>query len=247
MVKRTIRKLATSAVLVGSGVVVALALSVILPAGCGAGQGLQLTPPWAVGEVSRLEVRRAGILLLQWELRVEEEDSQVVLVSEQKTEGYREYSAVFVDPETLVPSRTEFELETAQGRVAYTAAYADKDVVINAQTPGGPQEVKVKLPARPYFDNEEFIMVLRTLPLAEGFKATLNDIVTRTASKAAITVQVVRRENVTVPAGTYDAWVVELKGTSQFAWISTSAPHELVRYENKQAGTVSELVEYRRR
>ncbi|MEW6227140.1 MAG: hypothetical protein AB1700_03460 [Bacillota bacterium] len=42
-------------------------------------------------------------------------------------------------------------------------------------------------------------------------------------------------------------WVVELKGTSQFAWISASAPHELVRYENKQAGTVSELVEYRRR
>ncbi|MFZ5924407.1 MAG: hypothetical protein ACOYW4_04105 [Bacillota bacterium] len=51
----------------------------------------------------------------------------------------------------------------------------------------------------------------------------------------------------TVPAGTYDAWVVELKGTSQFAWISSSAPHELVRYENKQAGTVSELVEYKRR
>lgn len=243
----TIRKLATSAMHVGCDLAVALALMVVLPAGCTAGQGLQLDPPWEVGEVSRLEVRRAESVLLQWELRVEDRNSQVVLVSEQKTEGYREYSAVFVDPETLVPSRTEFELETAQGRVVYTAAYAGTDVAIKAQTPGGPQDVKVKLPAGPYFDNEEFIMVLRALPLADGFKATLNDIVTRTASKAAITVQVVRRENVTVPAGTYDAWVVELKGISQYAWISASAPHELVKYENKQAGTVSELVRYGRR
>jgi len=246
-VNRIVERLATSIVLAGCGTAVVLGLLLALPAGCRAGQALQLSPPWQVGEVSRLEVHRGKTLLLTWDLRVEKKNSEVALVSEQKTQGFREYAAVFVDPVSLVPARTEFEQESAQGRVTYTATYEDKDVVIKAQTPRGPQELKVRLPARPYFDNEEFIMVLRALPLAEGFKVILDDIVTRTASKAAITVQVVRRENVTVPAGTYDAWVVELKGTSQFAWISSSAPHELVRYENKQAGTVSELVEYKRR
>ncbi len=244
---RTIWTGARSLEVATRAVAIGLALLATIAGGCRAAQSLEINPPWRAGEVSRLEIRGgAGALLASWELRVEERDSQVVLVSEQKAEAFREYSAVFADPATLIPGRTEFERESPQGLVTYTAVYNDNDVTIKAQTPTGPQELKVRLPARPFFDNEQFIMVLRSLRLADAFKATLNDIITRTASKAAVTVQVVRKERVTVPAGAYDAWVVELKGASQFAWISVSAPHELVRYENKAAGTVSELVEYKR-
>ncbi|MEA4882723.1 MAG: hypothetical protein VB144_03495 [Clostridia bacterium] len=224
--------------------VAALGVWAIARSRMGGPAALLFTPPWSEGEVSTLEIRKDGVVLGQWEMRVEARGIETALVSVMKAEASEETAAVIVNPATLVPSRTEFEEKSAQGQATYIAEYGPSDVVISAQTPNGPQEARMKLPKPPYFDNEQMVMVLRALPLAMGFKATLNDIITRAASKDTVEVEVVKKETVDVSAGSFEAWAVQFRGTGQTAWIAVDPQRQLVKYENTRAGTVSELTKY---
>lgn len=157
-----------------------------------------------------------------------------------------EFWTVHVAPD-LTPTLTEFERRDEADKVVATlkAAYGDGKVVVTARTSGQDQPpVEVKLPAPPYFDNEQFAATLRALPLAEGWKATLNDINTRKASKAQIQFAVSGKETVTVPAGTFECWVVELVGMNQKAWIAVAPPNQLTQYESAAAKLRMALVEY---
>ncbi len=206
---------------------------------------IRLDPPWQPGEISRLEARDPrGGLMFTWELSVESRGAQSVLITEQRAAGFHERAVVFADPYNLIPSRTEFERESVEGRVTFLAEYRQDEVTIGANVPQGHEEAAVKLPARPFYDNEQFVMVIRALPLSDRFRGTLRNIVTRAGAQDSITLRVRGRESVSVPAGEFDTWKVQLAGTGQLAWIAVAHPHQLVKYENQTAGTLSELVEY---
>jgi len=63
-----------------------------------------------------------------------------------------------------------------------------------------------------------------------------------------VTVQVVKAESVTVPAGIFATWQVELDtGNSKSqAWIGRDAPNPLVKYVDGGNGGTFELREYSR-
>ncbi len=217
----------------------------LLLAACGRPAPLQLAEPWAAGEVSVLELSQRGQVIGTLTLKVQREEDMWVLITETTAGNFFERAAVWARPGSLEPTRVEFEAEGPAGRVTYTATYGSAEVTIRAQRPDGPQEATVKLPAPPYYDNEQFIALLRALPLRQGWKGTFNVIVTRAASKAQLTVEVVGKETVRTAVGDVEAWKLELKGANQFGWVEVDPPHRLVRYENVAAGTVSLLKEYR--
>ncbi len=232
----------------GLGPVLALFVPLVagLPAaGCGGGSEVTLSIPWQAGELSVFELSQRGQVIGSTSTRVDLRDGRWVLVSRVDVATGYEQSTVLAHAETLVPERTEFEAETAQGRVTYTAVYAGDKVTIEARRPDVEQRATVRLPAPPYHDNEQFILLLRALPLKEGWKGSVNLIVTRSASKIQLAVAVVGRETVTTPAGDFDAWKVELRGANQFGWVEVAPPHRLVKYENVGAQTVTLLKEYR--
>jgi len=208
---------------------------------------LVLTAPWGDGEMSRFEVVNSdtGASLVDWVISIAAaSDGGWVITLETSAQATREFSSVHVAAGTLLPLSIEYSLESPQVNATYTGIYQEEDLVISATVNGETQNPTVKLPGPPYFENEQFVATLRALPLAEGWERSLNIIVSRTASKASLPVKVAAREQVTVPSGTFDCWKVELAGTGQAAWINVEAPHQLVRYENVPAKTVSELVEY---
>ncbi len=183
----------------------------------------------------------------QWELGVSagEAGQGWVLTSRMTVPQGSEFWTVHVAPD-LTPTLTELDARDQADKVVATlkAVYGDGKVVVTARTSGQDQpEAEVKLPAPPYFDNEQFAATLRALPLAEGWKATLNDIVTRSASKTQVRVAVRGKETVTVPAGTFECWVVELVGMNQKAWIAVAPPNQLVQYESAGKMRMA-LVEY---
>lgn len=208
-------------------------------------RAISIAPPWQPGEVILLNLCDShGELIAPWELNVDSDGSSIVFTSDQRGVGYHEHSTVSADRDTLVPNRTELTYESERGRVEYTAAYGESSVTIQSSLPIGDEEAAIDLPDSPYFDNEQLLMVIRALPLKRGYKATLRDVITRAAMNTSITLRVVRKEKLEVPAGSFEAWKVDLKGTGRTVWIATSEPHPIVKYEDRKAQTTAELVQY---
>lgn len=224
---------------------IALAMMMIVLSGC-AGQN---PPPalqavWEDGETGELAVYRAGEQIGEWTHRAERSGDGWWLTSSQRSGETAEESVVLTGAD-LVPVRTEFSTLTPSGEATYVAVYGERDVAIDASLPQGPQSASVRLPRRPFYDNEQFTMIVRTLPLTDGYTGTVNIVVSRTASKAQLRLKVTGRERIETPAGTFDTYKVELLGLRQFAWVAIDPPHQVVRYDNEGAGTTSLLIEYR--
>jgi hypothetical protein len=213
---------------------------------------LVLTPPWQAGEFSRLDWSDSttGGRLGSWDTEVKRDPAGggYVLSMWTNLPGASEHSDVTVSAADLAPSLLEYQGEVGEAKTMYVlrAEYAGGKVTITATKDGVGQPVPtVKLPKGLYFDNEQFTFVLRALPLAEGFQATLNVIVTKNATKMQISVVVGAAESVTVPAGTFDCWPVELVGLGQKAWIAVDDPHQLVQYSSGSGAIISKLTEFR--
>lgn len=75
-------------------------------------------------------------------------------------------------------------------------------------------------------------MIVRALPLARGYATQLNAFLPIVGQLDRVTVSVVGDEQVTVPAGAYDAWVVTLDTGDAVSrlWIAKAAPYPLVKY-----------------
>ncbi len=211
--------------------------------GCQGPPEVELSVPWHAGETSVLDLSQRGKRLGTITLTVED-DGNWLLGSRTEIEGYLEETTVRVDRESLLPRTTLFSLDTTDTRVTYEAHYEGDRVRISAERPDGHQDAEVRLPEPPYYENEQFLMLLRTLPLTDTWKGRFNVIVTRTASKAEISVEVAGRETVGTPVGDFEAWRLDLKGTGQAGWVEVAPPHRLVKYVNSNAETMSLLSKY---
>lgn len=95
-------------------------------------------------------------------------------------------------------------------------------------------------------DTTTLPMIVRALPLARGYATQLNAFLPVAAVLDRVTVSVVGDEEVTAPAGVYDAWVVTLDSgdaTSRL-WIAKAAPYPLVKYIDGRNKATFELERY---
>jgi hypothetical protein len=208
---------------------------------------ITLTPPWEVGEKGVYEVKRGDEILATWEMRVESDEAGMALVSEMRGEGFCEAARVKVDPVTLFPEAMSFSQETEASEARYTVTFTSDEAIISVEPRKGHPDVpavRVAIPEGPHYENETLLMVMRAMPLEVGFTATVQDVVTRAAKVAPVEINVVREEPVQTVLGEKDSFVVELVGFEQYLWVAKDGPRQILRFENKAAGTVSELTEY---
>lgn len=220
------------------------AAAVALLGGCSPAEEVEITVPWKSGEVSVLEMTQRGQAVGTITLEADLVDGRWQLTSRTEVPEFTEEVYVHCDARTLIPSTTEYSVQAGGTEVTYSATYGEDIVEIEAVRAGEKSDHQVKLPAGSYFDNEQFMMLLRALPLTEDFSASLDLIVTRSATKAQVEVQAVGREPLDTGVGTIEAWRVELKGAGQFGWVEIEPPHRLLGYENVGAATMSLLKEY---
>lgn len=208
---------------------------------------LTLTPPWQAGEITMMDITRTdtGELVAVWEMEVQAEEGGWVLISRTNTATVTETSSVHVGADTLTPTLAEYERLDSQGKTTAKAVYSADKVTATANVYGTEQKpAEIKLPAPPYFDNDQLIMTLRAMPLANGWTGSVSDVVWKTAQKAMVALKATGPVSVTVPAGTFNCWVVELVGFGQRAWISVDPPRALIQFENDQAKTRSVIKQY---
>jgi hypothetical protein len=73
--------------------------------------------------------------------------------------------------------------------------------------------VNVALEGPIFADGPGSHAVIARLPLAAGYKATFRNLDIRSQKVEVKALEVVGKESVTVPAGTFDAWKVQVSGT----------------------------------
>jgi hypothetical protein len=146
-----------------------------------------------------------------------------------------------LDAATLQPLGEQKTIRTATQTVVLTTTYESGTLDIAANVNGETRTASLDVPANAV-DNDQFLMTLRALPFAQDYATTYTVIVAQNALKVDTTITVGAPVSVTVPAGTYRTWPVELEasGTNQTAWYQIDAPHELIQYNN--GATLLQLV-----
>jgi len=97
-----------------------------------------------------------------------------------------------------------------QGPLTIELAFADGKATGTATMGAAPKPVSVDLGGELFADGAGAFEVLATLPLAEGYSATFRNLDVQKQRPTLKQVKVVGREEVTVAAGKFDAWKLEV-------------------------------------
>ncbi len=215
---------------------------VILVAACGAGPtatpgagGSGLGPaPWQNGSTANYEWldqsgAQIGTSQFDFSLNVD----VWTITEKDNISGLEQTAEMRISAATLAPLGETKTIHTASSDVQVTTKYENGKLSINAVVGGQNQSATLDVPPNA-IDNDQLLMTLRALPFAEGYTADYVVIVAQNALKVDTTVTVQSKESVTVPAGTFDAWRVEISADqgTQSAWYQVDAPHMLVQYQN---------------
>lgn len=221
----------------------------LLLAACGGTpepQALRLGPaPWQSGEQSTFavagnETETTGTAVFditgdgeEWTFRREITalGDQEIAVVQAGVQGFRPVSS------TLVRMLAGGAVE--QVRTVYSQGVADLELTTR-QNVTTVQRFNLPTDAR---DQRSIPFLVRALPLAEGYATRLNAFLPITGNLDRYTVSVVGRENVSVPAGSYDAWRVRLDAGSNIShlWVGVEAPHPIVKFDDGRANATYEL------
>jgi hypothetical protein len=134
---------------------------------------------------------------------------------------------------TLEPVGEQKTIKSPGNDIQLTSTYSEGKVDISAVVNGTTKTASVDLLERAV-DNDQLLTTLRALPFSEGYKVSYVIINTMSATKINGTFTVQPQETVTVPAGSFNAWKVEMNfgQTTQYAWYGVDSPHQLVKYDN---------------
>ncbi|MBC7263338.1 MAG: DUF3108 domain-containing protein [Chloroflexi bacterium] len=209
------------------------------------GEPLPLTVPWGDQEETVYSIRdQQGneVGTGMWMIR--------------RTEDVYELQATFVLGEIkdeislsmrasdLKPLRGERALSGTANDFTLHTTYTDDRLHISAQTRDGEKSANLRVSADAY-DNDQLLVILRALPYSDDYVARFTTVVPTNGSQITTKLKVLGREMVETPAGTFEAYQVELNfvSTKQWVWYAVEAPHYMVKYDNGM--TVFLLVEAR--
>ncbi len=131
---------------------------------------------------------------------------------------------------SLLPVKRELK----QGPVTLEVDYMPEKVSGAAMVGGQEQPIEVGLEAPVYGDGGAIDLVLMSLPLEEGYTATYRTFDVQVQKVKTFELEVVGIEEVTVGAGTFEAFKVEITpldgdANVQTNWISTAKPRMIVK------------------
>jgi dipeptidyl aminopeptidase/acylaminoacyl peptidase len=114
---------------------------------------------------------------------------------------------LFVDAANLLPIKRNIK----QGMATIHLTF--KPDLVEGQIEAGPQKmpVNVKLDVPVITEGSGFEVALRTLPIAEGYKASFNQLDIMKAKAELMNINVLGKEKVTLPAGEFDTYKIEVK------------------------------------
>lgn len=160
-------------------------------------------------------------------------DGGLALVLRYESGPNTDEATVTVDAATLKPRTLHREIHSDSSQQVLDGEYRDDVVQITQRTDGNERSNPLRLKANSY-DNDSSLFLWRAITFSDGYQARYNTVITNRRQVSAVTLKVTGRESVEVPAGTFDAWRLEISsgGVTQTAWIADRPDRLLVKYDN---------------
>lgn len=171
-----------------------------------------------------LKLREASdALVLEQKFEIPEEEITDSIVAE-------------VEPDTLSPRNIERVIDGPEGERRCEASYADDTVTVEQRAGEDERTDSLSVPV-PYYDSWSDLFLWRTIEFFEGHELRYVDVLSCSLAKPdilSVVLKVEEKEEVEVPAGTFQAWRLEIRsgGRTQKAWYADDEPRTLVRYDN---------------
>lgn len=142
------------------------------------------------------------------------------------------------DSRTFAPASELRSIVTAQGTIDIRAEFHPGGATIEVIDRSGTVRNQLTLP-QIYYVNDQFLVILRALPFAEGYQGSLQLVPSQgTLTNIPTVVTVTGKEDVVTPLGTIACWRVtadyEGATTQQILWYSVEAPNNLVKYDTSR-------------
>ncbi len=196
---------------------------------------LEVKVPWPDRELTQYVITDGkGAEVGAGELEVSKEDDRYLLRHNYRLGAVVDAIAMRVRADDLKPLSEQRLITTDQGVTEIRTSYEGAKLSIYAKTPDGKeQSATIDVPEDAY-DNSEALFLWRALPFQQGYKVSYTNIVAANALKPRVTITVVGQEKISVPAGEFEAWHLELEaaGQKQQLWYAVAAPHYLLKYDN---------------
>ena len=231
-----------------------LLLSVVILSSCSARPQPLIfgEPVWADGETSAYRVsnrdgRVAGTATFEVRAGGERlEEGGWTLVRAIDDAGASERATVEMQPVGYRPVYSRLVRTGGGGRQVVEAQVAGAQVEIaltNRQ--GATVYERVQAPSD-IRDERTLLLILRALPLAQGYATRINSFLPIVGQMERVAVLVRGAGTVTVPAGTFDTWVVELKSNARTtrAWVARAAPFPVVKFIDGRSRATFELTSF---
>ena len=208
--------------------------------------------PWQSGEMHRFAVTNvdgqpAGQLTFVIDEGVDDAGERLWVI-ERSTEalGDQESITVKVSEQGFRPQSSYLERSGAGGDESVDALYDSGQVDLTLNTKQNVMTVQRTQVPSDVRETVTLPMIVRALPLAKDYATQLNAFLPVAGLLDRVTVSVVGEETITVPAGSYKTWVVELDtGNSQSKlWIAQTPPYPLIKFTDGRNKGTFELSEF---
>jgi len=131
--------------------------------------------------------------------------------------------------------------KVVQGPTMIELAYADRKMTGTMKTGGQDRAVNAELGGPLFGEGAGGMQVLATLPLDQGYKTAFRNFDLQKSKEKLMQLEVTGSEKVTVPAGEFDAWKVEVKPSDGSAGKSTMWVAKANRQIVKLAAVMPEM------
>lgn len=246
-------------------VVLAVLMIGISPFGCETGEvtptptstpvpsGLGFEIPWGDNEWSNYNVEDiTGNVIGSAEMTVQKENDDYLLGLSFNFDSVAKDVTVKVRGDNLKPVSSRQVLSTDEGEVEMVSKYGEGRVSTTTYIveegggeegggeEGRQQQAIIGIPSDAY-DNDEALFLGRALPFEVGYYIEFTGVIITQIVTPIVAFTVVGREEVEVPAGTFDCYKVKygsIAGTVQsymWMWYSVDEPHHLVKYSSGQS------------
>ena len=199
-----------------------------------------LPTPWANKEVSQFSVKfpmgdQIGSLTLEAKLRENNGKECWELLQEFSVLTFRQVSKVVADKDTFAPI-TVITSNTLMGRCR--AEYTPEKLSLTTEKSTSTQTTKDIALSGITYDNEQLYFLVRRLPLAEGYKASLPIFCALGEIQTEYLIEVVGKEKKKTSAGEFecfkvqvDMWTGKTRTLQHFIYCTTDAKHQVVYYD----------------
>jgi len=194
--------------------------------------------PWSVPETTQYRLLHDDDTKGSGELKIAMQDGALVLTQnfDIPDQSITDTIRVEADPQNLRPEIVQRTIDGPEGKRECKATYSGNEVTVVQQAKDENLTDRLAGPGQ-HYDSWSDLFLWRTLKFFEDEELRYVDVLTCSLTKPdllAVVLKVKSREEVTVPAGTFQAWRLEIRsgGRTQKAWYADDAAQTLVRYDN---------------